>query len=273
MPVTLKCTLVHVNTTNQTSTGNMCRDNLPVIENSRPIKCTNDISQMQLFQKLRKFRAMMTSFHQRQPNNSFLSSSEDEIYTQSKTAEVVITEVLPDNYDYKFFYSNTTSQAHITVVLDLSYNQRKMQGNGLRITMTKQRRLWFMNEARHKMGNMLSISSTYVVNTTKDNQENTKSTHKQHNNKHMSCPAHMTITVLASNRKHNGYLVEVDIKHRHNHLVYVADALRFRPIAKDTKAKYYDLSKQGHSPSSAHLEYETNLMFLDNPHLLADIQN
>ena len=31
-----------------------------------------------------------------------------------------------------------------------------------------------MNEARHKMGNMLSKSSTYVVNTTKDNQENTK---------------------------------------------------------------------------------------------------
>ena len=80
----------------------------------------------------------------------------------------------------------------------------------------------------------------------------------------------MTITVLASNRKHNGYLVEVDIKHTHNHLVHVADALRFRPIAEDTKAKYYDLFKQGHSPSSAHLEYETNLMFLDKPHLLAD---
>ena len=95
-----------------------------------------------------------------------------------------------------------------------------------------------------------------------------KTTHKQHNNKHTSCPVHLTITVLASNRKHNGYLVEVDIKHTHNHLVHVADALRFRPIAEDTKAKYYDLFKQGHSPSSTHLEYETNLMFLDNPHLL-----
>ena len=80
----------------------------------------------------------------------------------------------------------------------------------------------------------------------------------------------MTITVLAANRKHNGYLVEVDIKHTHNHLVNIADALRFRPIAVDTKAKYYDLFKQGHSLSSARLEHETNLMFLDNPHLLAD---
>ena len=28
--------------------------------------------------------------------------------------------------------------------------------------------------------------------------------------------------------------------------------------------------KQGHSPSSAHLEYETNLMYKDKPQLLAD---
>jgi hypothetical protein len=80
----------------------------------------------------------------------------------------------------------------------------------------------------------------------------------------------MIITVLAPNRMYNGYLVEVDVKHTHNHLVNVADALRFRPITEDTKTKYFDLFKQGHSPSSAHLEYETNLMFLDNPHLIAD---
>ena len=48
------------------------------------------------------------------------------------------------------------------------------------------------------------------------------------------------------------------------------DAVRFRPIAEDTKTKYYDLFKQGNSPSSAHLEYETNFMFLDNPHFIAD---
>ena len=80
----------------------------------------------------------------------------------------------------------------------------------------------------------------------------------------------MTITILAPNKKHSGYQVEVETKHIHNHLVNVADALRFRPIAEDAKAKYYDLFKQGHSPSSAHLEYETNLLLLDDPHLLAD---
>ena len=38
----------------------------------------------------------------------------------------------------------------------------------------------------------------------------------------------------------------------------------------ETKLKYYDLFKQGHSPSSAHLEYETNLMYKDKPQFLAD---
>ncbi len=65
-------------------------------------------------------------------------------------------------------------------------------------------------------------------------------------------------------------MTEVTLKHIHNHLVSVADTLRFRPVSEETKSKYYDLFKQGHSPSSAHLEYETNLMFSDNPQLLAD---
>ena len=73
-----------------------------------------------------------------------------------------------------------------------------------------------------------------------------KTTHKQHNDKHTNCPAQMTITILAPNKKHSGYQVEVETKHIHNHLVNVADALRFRPIAEDTKVKYYDLFKQGH---------------------------
>ena len=47
----------------------------------------------------------------------------------------------------------------------------------------------------------------------------------------------MIITVLAPNGKYNRYPVEVDVKHTHNHLVNMADALRFRPIAEDTKIK------------------------------------
>ena len=45
--------------------------------------------------------------------------------------------------------------------------------------------------------------------------------------------------------------------------------LRFRPLSESTKEKYYDLFRQGHSPSSAHLEYETQLTYKDTQ-LLAD---
>ena len=50
----------------------------------------------------------------------------------------------------------------------------------------------------------------------------------------------------------------------------MADVLRFSPVSESPKEKYYDLFTQGHSPSSAHLEYETHLTYMDNPKLLAD---
>ena len=68
---------------------------------------------------------------------------------------------------------------------------------------------------------------------------------------------------------HDEFCVTVTLKHTHNHLVDVADALRFRPVSESTKEKYYDLFRQGHSPSSAHLEYETQLTYKDTQ-LLAD---
>ena len=33
---------------------------------------------------------------------------------------------------------------------------------------------------------------------------------------------------------------------------------------------HYDLFRQGHPPSSAHLEYETHLTYMDDSNLLAD---
>ena len=71
-------------------------------------------------------------------------------------------------------------------------------------------------------------------------------------------------------KKHNGFCVQVVLKHTHNNLVDVEDAQRFRPISENTKEKYYELFRQGHSPSSAHLEYETHLTYMNDPKLLAD---
>ena len=95
-----------------------------------------------------------------------------------------------------------------------------------------------------------------------------KTTHKEHNNKHTDCPAQMVVKLLPP-KTHDKFLVGVALKHTHNHMVNVADALRFRPLSESTKEKYYDLFRQGHSPSSAHLEYETHLTYMDNPKVLA----
>ena len=98
-----------------------------------------------------------------------------------------------------------------------------------------------------------------------------KTVHKEHNLKDTNCPAKLTLTILVPHKRHHGHFIEVSMKHTHNHLIEVADALRFRPMSADTKSKYYDLFRQGHSPASAHLEYETNLMYCDDPQLaLAD---
>ena len=97
-----------------------------------------------------------------------------------------------------------------------------------------------------------------------------KTTHKSHNNKHTNCPAQIIVTLLAATKKSHGFCVDVILNHNHNHLLDVADALRFRKISEETKESYYDLFRLGHSPASAHLEYETNIMYSDSPQLVAD---
>ena len=48
----------------------------------------------------------------------------------------------------------------------------------------------------------------------------------------------MTLTILVPLPEHKGYSVEVNLKHTHNHLIIIADALRFRPISEKTKDTY-----------------------------------
>ena len=91
-----------------------------------------------------------------------------------------------------------------------------------------------------------------------------KTTHREHNNKHTDCPAQMILKLLAA-KKHGEFCLGIALKHTHNHLVSVADALRFRPMSE-----YYELFRLGHSPSSAHLKYETHLTYLDDLKLLAN---
>ena len=77
----------------------------------------------------------------------------------------------------------------------------------------------------------------------------------------------MNATIISpsgkSGKLNKDYLVLVNLKHDHNHPVHAADTLRFRPIAEDTRRKHYELFKLGHSPASAHLEYETTLLLIE----------
>ena len=86
-----------------------------------------------------------------------------------------------------------------------------------------------MNPTRHKMGNEYIVKKFYLrcQHNQRQTGKHTKSTNTlktTHNNKHTNCPAHMIVTVSATNRKHNGYLIEVDTKYTHNHLVNIVSA-------------------------------------------------
>ena len=81
-----------------------------------------------------------------------------------------------------------------------------------------------------------------------------KTTFKEHSSKHTHCPAQMNVTIISpSGRSGIWGNVLVDLKHDHNHPVRAADALRFRPIAQDTRKKHYVL-----------------MLKMDNPQALAD---
>ena len=60
-----------------------------------------------------------------------------------------------------------------------------------------------------------------------------KPTHREHNNKNTDCPAQIVVTLLPP-KKHDGFCVEVMLKHTHNHLVDVADANQFLKITTTT---------------------------------------
>ena len=86
-------------------------------------------------------------------------------------------------------------------------------------------------------------------------EKSLKTTYKGHSDKNTSCPTTLIATVMA-----NKDCVTMQLNACHNHPIEAADALRFRPISDETRHRYYELFRLGHSPSSAFSEYETVLM-------------
>ena len=205
------------------------------------------------------------------------SDSEDEINTNDKIASPLILGMLPESYTYRMlnvmhFKELNNFHCNFRIKLDTEdsarkwiakYNEKTKETmvfecckrlNGKRVIKK------FFLRCQHKQ--------RQTGKHTKSNKP-LKSTHKSHNDKHTNCPAQLVLMLLPS-KKHNGFCVDVTLNHIHNHAIDVADALRFRPMSENTKDKYYDLFRQGHSPASAHLEYETNLTYSDDPQMLAD---
>ena len=205
-------------------------------------------------------------------NTSHYDSESDTCFSAD---EKYITSILPSKYDYTFTeIHNCNIQAHnfkcsFKIRLENEDDARKWvqeYNTGTQETMVFQR-------SKKRVGQRVCkkryLRCHHRQRTTGNNKD-LLTTHQTHSNKNCNCPAQLTLTILAPHKRHCGYLTEVMLQHNHNHTINVADALRFRPISEETKAQYYDLFKQGHSPSSAHLEYETNLMYTESPQLLAD---
>ena len=207
-----------------------------------------------------------------------ICSSEDDSFETGDKARAEIISMLPDSFTYKMLrviqYRDIES-FHCTFKLDVdneenvrkwlaAYNEKTKEtmvyescrnGKGKRVAKK------FYLRCQHKQRK--------TGKHTKSNKT-LKTTHKLHNNRNMDCPAQIIATLLSPQKSRNGFGADVVLKHNHNHLVHVADALRFRRMSVDTKEKYYDLFSQGHSPATAHLEYETSLMYCDEPQLIAD---
>ena len=98
--------------------------------------------------------------------------------------------------------------------------------------------------------------------------------------KKTDCPSRLIVRVL-SNRPRNlqslptrDHLCEVEITYNHNHPINSANALSFRDVSENTKAKFYKYFEYGHSAASVrhqhslHLQLSGDAVLVEN--LLAD---
>ena len=114
-------TELEVNTTgNETSKGERCSEEASVIENSKPTSSTTNNADAL---KTEQISSDDDFIPQKRVTKQYSSSSSEDIcFNHNKTAKVVITEMLPDNYDYKFleiFEHDHTGSYHCNFGLKL----------------------------------------------------------------------------------------------------------------------------------------------------------
>ena len=201
---------------------------------------------------------------------------DDDLVASEKVGKPLILSMLPEGYSYKMvtvknFKDLDSFNCELKIKLETEESIRKWIGE-----YNEKTKETMVYECCKNLSGKRVVKKMYLRCQHKQRQtgkhtksnKTLKTTHKQHNNRNTDCPAQILVTLLPPNTR-DGFCVAVTLKHTHNHFVDVADALRFRRISDSTKEKYYDLFRQGHSPSSAHLEYETQLTYKDTQ-LLAD---
>ena len=205
------------------------------------------------------------------------SASEDELIKSDKVARPLILGMLPEGYTYKMlsvthFKDLQSFTCEFKVKLENEECARKWIAE-----YNEKTKETMVYECCRSLSGKRIVKKLYLRCQHKQRQtgkhtksnKTLKTTHKLHNCKNTDCPAQIIVTLFPP-KKRDGFCIDITLKHTHNHLTDVADSLRFRPVSESTKQKYYDLFKQGHSPASAHLEYETHLTYMDDPKLLAD---
>jgi hypothetical protein len=81
--------------------------------------------------------------------------------------------------------------------------------------------------------------------------------------RNIDCKAKMLMRIEKRNLEQE-YSMYVHIEYTHNHIPYSAESLSFRSVSKNTRDKYVELFKNGHSPATAVYTYQDTL------HLAAD---
>ena len=175
------------------------------------------------------------------------SDSDDDLMKSEKVGRPLILSMLPDGYTYKMvsvtqFKDLNSFNCEFKIKLETEEGARKWIAEYNKRTKETMVYDCCKNLSGKRVIKKMYLRCQYKQRQTGMHTKSTKTlktTHKQHNNKNTDCPAQIVVTLLPP-KKHDGFCVDVTLKHTHNHLVDVADALRFRPVAESTKEKYYD---------------------------------
>ncbi|XP_029907617.1 uncharacterized protein LOC115359339 isoform X1 [Myripristis murdjan] len=169
----------------------------------------------------------------------------------------LLEKLLPDGYVHLVCSYEETAQTHFRAQIKLRITSEGEVHKWLEDFQTSSGVTWRISKTYPNSGRY----NAYRVNLRCQHNTFPKSVVKK--TKNTSCGATMYLMLkrhtYSQNRKSrsgdphikDGYLLNVNLKHEHNHPLSCADAVRRRAVSDETVAKLKTLFESGHSPSSA----------------------